>query len=433
MVDLAEIRNAVADLWDTPPDNGESPSTSRAFPPLLAACKTLNSRIEKHGDHALENALRAIGAPWMSVGNVRPLPPSPEEVAQRIAAALVATHGRRVHLCPLDGADNLPRWSFGNSRVVKLSPSELDALVSPSRLLRHHARWVFDSRTFSQFQWLVVNEEVPLDPDPAIRAWPLLGKIVGDVDGRIVPHAARLPPVVEDALFALLLLPWEEVVEHAEYDWRPFRVPWVYTIDEDLFASPKAPPDPTSLRWKDVTLTGADGEVIYDERPDVWSLELRAVEAWPPLDDGSWQRLQVARRSELLTRPVAHFLVRAFLADEIDEFLTHITTIEAALALPRDHNPGARPKLPDGTSRGATHRLALRVGNLLGSEAAGEKFRALYRARSDFLHGAAMQDIPAAQRLGARHLARRVSEELIRRGADDAQLEREPFLASLCP
>ena len=368
----------------------------------------------------------------MSVANVRPLAPSPEEAAQRLAAALVATRGRRIHLCPLDGADDLPNWTFGNNRIAKVSASELDTIISPARLLRHHEHWVFDSRALAQIQWLVVTEDVPLDPDPAVRAVPLLGTNLGHVDGRIAPHTTRLPVAVEDALFALLLRPWEDVVKEAEFDWRPFRVPWIYTINDDILASPAAPPDPMSLWWTEVALSGVSGEHIIVERPEVWPVNRAAVEQWPLLDGAHWQRLQAARSSQMLTRPVAHFLVRAFLANGIDEFLAHITTIEAALALPRDHNWRLRPKLPYGTSQGATHRLAVRVGKLLGSEAAGEAFRDLYRARSDFLHGAAMQDIPATKRLAARLLARRVSAALSRRAADDAHLQREPFLVSLC-
>jgi hypothetical protein len=424
----------VADLWRTPPDDGATPSESRAFPSLVTACKSLNPRLDKgFGNLALENAVRALGAPWMSVGNVRTLPLGPDEAAQRLAAALGATRGRRIHLCPLDGADALPRWRFGTNRITKMTASELDAAASSARLLRHHDRWVFDSRAFAQVQWLVVDEDVTLDPAPSVRAVPLLGSVIGEIDGRIKPHAARLPTAVEEALFALLLRPWEDVVEYSKFDWRPFRVPWIYSVDDDIFASPAAPPDPTTLRWTEVNLSGPDGDVVDVERPDVWPLDTKALVDWPPLDDAAWDRIRVALKSSLLARPVSHFLTRAFYAEGIDEFLAHITAIEAALALPRDHDARSRPKLTNGASQGATHRLAVRIGNLLQSETAGDEFRALYRGRSNFLHGATMQDIPAAQRLGARRLARRVSAALSRHAADDAHLDRELFLASLCP
>lgn len=434
MAPVERIREAVSALWATPPDDGVTPRRSIAFPDLLAACGKINPRMnDGFAVLALENALRSLGAPWMRVGNVQPLAPSPTEAAHRLATSLVATQGRRRHLCPLDGADRLPAWSFGSNRVVRFSPAELDSIVGPARLLRHHQRWSFDTHAFAQVQWLVVDEDVALAPAPSVRAVPLLGSVIGEIDGRINPHAARLPTAVEEALFALLLRPWEDVVEYSEFDWRPFRVPWIYSVDDDIFASPAAPPDPTTLRWTEVALNGPDGDVVDVERPDVWPLDTKALVDWPPLDDAEWDRIRAALKSSLLARPVSHFLTRAFYAEGIDEFLAHITAIEAALALPRDHDARSRPKLTNSTSQGATHRLALRIGNLLQSEAAGDEFRALYRARSNFLHGATMQDIPAAQRLGARDLARRVSAALSLHAADNAHLNREPFLASLCP
>ena len=413
----------------------------------------LNPRLSGgFGKHALENALRAIGAPWMSVANIRPLAPTPDEAAQRIATALVGIRGRRIHLCPLDGADDLPNWTFGNNRIAKMSASELDTIISPARLLRHHEHWVFDSRAFAQMQWLVVKEEVQLDPDPAVRAVPLLGANIGDVDGRIGPHTTRLPAAVEDALFALLLRPWEDAVKDAEFDWRPFRIPWVYTIDDDILASPAAPPDPTSLQWTEVALNGVGGEVVSVECPEVWPVCRAALDQWSPLDDGFWQRIQAARSSPLMGHPVAHFLVRAFLADGIDEFLAHITAIEAALALPRDHhrapgkskrqafqkaNPGQpvpwRPKLADDCDPGTTARLNLRIAALLGSGVRKNEFLALYKSRSDFIHGATMPDIPVSQRLAARRLARNVAAELVNQACISACVDRVEFLSSLCP
>lgn len=434
MDSIERISEAVSALWAAPPNDGVTPRRSVAFPGLRAACREVNPRLnDDFAVFALENALRSLGAPWMRVRNVQPLAPSPAEAAQRLAASLRATRGRRRHLCPLDGADGLPAWSFGPNRVVRFSPTELDSIVGPARLLRYNPRWSFDTQAFAQVQWLVIDEDVALDPNPSVRAAPLLGSIIGEGDGRINPHAARLPTAVEDALFAILLRPWEEVVEYSKFDWRPFRVPWIYSVDDDIFASPAAPPDPTTLRWTEVPLNGPDGDLVEVERPDVWPLNKEALVEWPPLDDAEWDRIRSAMKSSLLARPVSHFLTRAFYADGIDELLAHITAIEAALALPRDHDRRSRPKLANGTDAGSTHRLAVRIGNLLQSEAAGDEFRALYRARSDFLHGAAMQDIPAAQRRGARQLAQRVSAALILHAADEAHVDREPFLASLCP
>ena len=47
--------------------------------------------------------------------------------------------------------------------------------------------------------------------------------------GRIEPHKERFPFVIEDALFFLLLAPWEDWSRMPQVDWRGFRIPWVYT------------------------------------------------------------------------------------------------------------------------------------------------------------------------------------------------------------
>lgn len=455
MAPIERMREAVSALWAAPPDDGVTPRRSIAFPDLQAACAEINPRVnDGFAVLALENALRSLGAPWMRVENVQPSAPSPTEAAHRLATGLVARTGRRRHLCPLDGADRLPAWSFGPNRVVRFSSAELDSIVGPARLLRHHQRWSFDTEAFAQVQWLVVDEDVALDPAPSVRAVPLLGTIIAEIDGRINPHAGRLPTAVEDAIFALLLRPWEDVVKYSEFDWRPFRVPWVYSVDDDIFASPAAPPDPTTLSWTEVALNGADGDVIDVERPAIWPLDAKAVGKWSALDDTVWHQTKAAQESSLLAqRPVSHFVTRGFFAEGIDEFLAHITAVEAALALPRDHHrqpgkskrqtreqshPGQpvpwRPKLPDGSDPGATDRLNLRIAALLGSGAGHYEFSDLYNERSGFIHGASMpKGIPVRQRLAARRLARNVVAEIVKQAGRDADVDRDTFLSSLCP
>jgi hypothetical protein len=57
----------------------------------------------------------------------------------------------------------------------------------------------------------------------------------------------------------------------------------------------------------------------------------------------------------LFETTIEHFFVRAFLEDPLDEFLAHITTIEAALGLKSDYP-------------GATKPVATRVSALLQGE-----------------------------------------------------------------
>ncbi|OYR18182.1 ymd domain protein, partial [Brucella grignonensis] len=74
---------------------------------------------------------------------------------------------------------------------------------------------------------------------------------------------------------------------------------------------------------------------------------------------------------------MAHFFVRGFRTDGIDEFLGHISTIEAALGLPLDHDPRARRRI-GGKNPGATHRVALRISGLLKDVSFGKAYSKLF-------------------------------------------------------
>jgi hypothetical protein len=87
--------------------------------------------------------------------------------------------------------------------------------------------------------------------------------------------------------------------------------------------------------------------------------------------------------------------VRAFCVEGVDEFLAHITTIEAALGLQSDFP-------------GATRRMVKRVTTLLGALTDGDSYRHLFDLRSCYLHGRPMDEIPTKDRLLAHRLARRV-------------------------
>ncbi len=62
--------------------------------------------------------------------------------------------------------------------------------------------------------------------------------------------------------------------------------------------------------------------------------------------DATWAEMQAVRTTPLFETPLVHFLVRAFLADGIDEVMAHMTAIEAALGVEMDHKRKLRPK-PD--------------------------------------------------------------------------------------
>lgn len=206
---------------------------------------------------------------------------------------------------------------------------------------------------------------------------------------RLEPHKPRFPPAVAATLFALLTAPWECVTRYSSSDWRPFHIPWVYTLDDDLFAHIPLPPDADSLTWEDAFCQDSNGETIEFQRPSrLLPLNDGADEKTNYLDDEAWRDLVLAMASPLFAGPVRHFLVRAFDTDGIDEFLAHITVIEAALGASIDHYHEERPRRSRRKNPGATARVAGRLSVLLVDPTAGERYAALFRERSDFLHGA---------------------------------------------
>jgi hypothetical protein len=175
-----------------------------------------------------------------------------------------------------------------------------------------------------------------------------------------------------------LLAPWEGRAWAPDIEWRGFRVPWVYTLSDDIFVLPPSPPSPDTLSWRP------------DEQPERLDLnDAAAVEAPKLLNDEVWSELGRAHRSPLFETPIAHFLVRAFLADGVDEFLAHITTIEAALGLQSDYDdPKTRRKIAKGLT--VTQCMAARVSALLGAKTDGEDYCRLFNLRSLYLHGRRM-------------------------------------------
>jgi hypothetical protein len=145
-----------------------------------------------------------------------------------------------VYLCPLDEADELPELRFGPNNIRTFTTAELEELVDLPRLKRINSNWTFDAPRFSRYRWLVVEEPYPFNREPGQRAVPWLSMPL-DFNrdwGQIEPHRGRFSTAVEDALFAVLLAPWEDWVQIPDHDWCGFRVPWVFKADDDIFVRP---------------------------------------------------------------------------------------------------------------------------------------------------------------------------------------------------
>ncbi|PBB39719.1 hypothetical protein CK221_02630 [Mesorhizobium sp. WSM3868] len=355
---------------------------------------------------ALSHALHGLGYRWSDGAPAR-FAVSPAIAAARLDQAFRQTEARLVHLCPLDLGDEVPELRFGPNAIRNFTAEELDDLLDTDGLSRKRPGWRFDSQRFSRFAWLVVEEIVVLPGKSGGRVLPGLFADLRQDFGRIGPHKRHFPAPVEAALFALLTASWEEVTSYSDLDWRPFRVPWVHTLSDDLFARRATPPDADTLSWEPDFYEDEDGAMVELERPARLPLTDGAIPQTAYLDDTAWTELSEARRSPLFHRPIEHFVIRAFASDGIDEFLAHVTVIEAALGQPIDHDSRKRPKISGQRRQGATARVAWRLAALLDDASAGERYLALFKERSDFLHGQAMQDIPSQVRLDARRLARR--------------------------
>ena len=399
---IAELRRRLEPLRHRRLEESHSLYAAPEFVALREICQKLypGAGRKEALEFALSGALRNLG---FLIGK----PPRTELgwAAKRIDAAFRQAVSRWTHLCPLDLADKLPDVQFGPNQIRTFTAAELAEVMDPDRLSRNLPQWQSNIRRLSQFAWLVVTENVSVPSNFSQRALPFLFPKVSEALTDIEPHKPKFPVVVEDALFTLLMVAWEDVAVYAEYEWRPFEVPWVHTVDNDLFAHRRVVPDADTLTW------AFDALEEYPERR-LRRLNDTAAETIHTLGDAFWAAVTTARESALCATPFPHFLVRAFASEGIDEFLAHITVVEAALGSALDHDRRSRPKFGR-KDPGATDRVAWRVAGLLDDAAAGERYRDLFRERSDFLHGRVMSPLPGQSRLDARRLARRCVRALI--------------------
>ncbi|WP_234265206.1 hypothetical protein [Hydrogenophaga sp. NFH-34] len=378
---------------------------------------------------ALYHALRSLGMPCLTKeahGET-----SPEHAAHELHRAFHANTTTWTHLCPLDRASKLPPLKFGTTEMKRFSSEELGQLFNWERLKRHHAQALPSLHELSQFQWLVVRKTVALKQDLYSRTELVIETILNERDpARIEPHSSHLPAPVENALLFLLLAPWEDWIEMPEFGWRGFTLPWVYSYCDDLFVRPPLPQSARSLSW---LLHGGHtpfGDVAEWDAPMELPLKDGIAQLPDLLSESAWERLQESLSSPLFETPVAHFMVRAFLSDGIDEFLAHLTMIEAALGTETDFFP---PKMRTShKGKGATIRMTSRVSGLLGACSEGETYYRLFNLRSAFIHGRALQSpISSKDRFEARRLARRVFQGLVIRATKEPMLScRDDFLAN---
>ena len=417
MVDQ-QLREALAAVWQIPRPGPNNILADPAFVSLSRLCNLLYGGGKSV--IGLSNALRSLGLPCGLPATQATLAFDLSTAAEALRLAQTRKKSTRRYLCPLDLAYDLPTLTFGGSQVALFSAAELEELFDAPKLSRNFPKMPLEVDRLSQFHWLVVEEEIELDPRPEARAVPFMFTDMSQDFGEIEPHLGRFPPAVESAVFFLLLAPWEDWSTMPEVDWRGFRIPWIYTVDDDLFVRPARPPTADSLTLEPWIVEESSGEEIELERPTKLRLEDRAVPMLRLLTDTKWTELQAARATPLFETPIVHFLVRAFLADGMDEVMAHMTTIEAALGLEADYR--RKPKSDLHRQMSATKRVAVRLGGVLADAKAIKNYRDLFELRSAFVHGrAGIQKVSTPQRVLARSLARRAVEALVVRAPQSSR------------
>ncbi|WP_293682248.1 hypothetical protein [uncultured Phenylobacterium sp.] len=388
-------------------------ATSSSEPDFVAFKQSVQARFPEVGNTFGLNFALSAALDRLGIGQ-RPGAPPPDIAAAvaRLEEAFQATHTNLIHLCPLDAADEVPDLWFGPNMVTSLSVEDLRALLAP---IGPGAASV-DPR-FAQFRWLIVRERVAVEHEPGRRAFPFLFDAREDF-ARIEPHKRRYPLVVEQAIFALLLAPWEDLVEHADFNWRAFQIPWVYTVEDDLFVRPAALPSADSLTWETQHVDDGTEEGDEYERPAAFHFEPPIGALDNVVSDERWLAVERALASDLFTTPIAHFLVAAFLGEGIDEFIGHLTALEASLGLRADQS---REKV-----------LSARISALLHDPAAATIYGELFNLRSEYVHGRAMGVISGAARVAARRLARQVADALVGSVLDPTD-DRHAYLQRLAP
>lgn len=427
-----EMIDAVTDLWRLKPPGPANLFADPSFVRLRNCCASLHPYTRALGfNSTLATALRTLGLPCSLSKGFKELHSTPEDAAGALHAAFLATRSMKLHLVPMDLADRLSPLEFGGARLRRFAANELRELFDEEQLRRTHPKHKLEADRFAEFQWLVVEEMVEFDQDKGARILPDLLIDFSQDFGRIEPHEGRHSGAVEAVLFFLLLAPWEEWAAIAELDWRGFQVPWVHTVDKDIFVRRTAPPSPDSLNWTIAIFLDSGGGEIEEEVPLVRNLNDQAEADLPNWDQRYWEIVERARKSVLFETPIVHFFVRAYFAEGIDEFLAHVIVIEAALGMHADYDQSQRIA-PDRHKRmGASKRTRHRVAGLLGSRDFGDQYDRLFDIRSSFLHGRPMGGISSEDRNEARSLARRVVTALIEATKSGSVVSREDYLDGL--
>jgi len=271
---------------------------------------------------------------------------------------------------------------FEQFEIVRFRKDQIDSLVGNSVNEIFYPWAVVDSSEVSKY-WFLSVQETDLTPQIGPMSFDL--SEITRVENRYTSFPKALEPFVQ----VLVLFDWqadywrvgrdeESENEDRERGWQGFNLPMAIRIHDNLYEPPSQCPSFASLQ-KEPDFDSNGNEI--GERPEIRiRLDQAETESF---------RLFVTRNHSLLSRLHSeshpwHFfeialgrLIKAFFADDLDQLLWHITTIEALVGEKGNQ---------------ITDKLAHRLSSILGTSESDKKsirkrFKDLYSFRSDLVHG----------------------------------------------
>ena len=344
------------------------------------------------------------------------------ETAARCYEALMKRHVHHIYLCPLDCAGDIPQIKTANASIRRFSRRELDELLNSLPQQRQPGYVPADTTGLSQFLWLVVSHDEAQCAEFAERYW--FWNANKEIPGTVYPYKYHYPEAVEGAIFLLLLAIWEEWQLNEEYHWRPFDIPWVHTLSDDIFW--QQPPIPSAASLTLIPYTYQDENTGWHEyeAPYEYNYSLTSDQLMPFVDTPVFERLETAITNGLINVAARHQFVKAFRSDGVDEFLAHIVVIDACVG-EKSMNRSLEKELKN---LGGTGRLKYRLAGLLNDASVTEKLNDLYRVRSNYVHGNTLEKISGEHILQARILARKTLNAIINEAGQSPGLKRDEFL-----
>ena len=307
------------------------------------------------------------------------------ELIQRFVTTFSKSEDEVVLLAPLEYVEfeSVDPLEFGSFRLKRYSKAELSAITENDTRELFYADSTLDIGLLSQYWWLVAHcKTEACYPGPSFT--------IPRVDISVERHFSRFPPTIERILQTLVLHDWDKnalvnrgdirryIVEKNKRRWFGFSLPFIIRCGGSLFRPPNQAPDISPLSLEPVF---NDDHVEIGKRPrcDIFFNQAETISFSDELGEIE-KRLNTIRdhgdRWKFIDVGVK-YLVKAFYANELDQFLWHMVAIDALLG---EREPGL------------TNVLAQRTGSLLGSSKAERKkisrsFRKLYALRSDVVHG----------------------------------------------